>query len=135
MSTVYGFAIDTRARRRLVVASMYGSYLILCAGGALARSGSGGWAAMGHVSIGLAGMLLFACWTSLVTVVRGVVLRPALVRAYCLAAALIGLLCVYRLAAHEDSNALLFGVIFFVSSLPWSVVVCTQPDPAPCDGA
>jgi hypothetical protein len=133
--SVFGLAVDTRARRRLAVARMYGSYWILCAGGEVARSGSGGWAALGHVSIGLAGMVLLACWASLTNFARGVVLPAGLVRTCVWAAALMGVLCYHRLATQQGSSAFWFGVVFFVASLPLAAIAWTKPDPAPAPAA
>ena len=59
---VFGLRIDTKFKRRVVVAATYGSYVALSILGSNLRNGSG---AIGLLGMALTGLLLFSGWLAL----------------------------------------------------------------------
>jgi hypothetical protein len=156
--TYFGLRLDTRSNRRIVVASTYASYFVLCISSGLAHNGSWLWIAIAVALIGIAGVTLGVGWFALTDLVREYgfpgdsrlfasrderqtgVRHRAFVRAYGILTAVLcaGSVC-WTIAPNlglwtitiEYRNQIFFGLIFFATTLPSAVIAWTEPDPIP----
>ncbi len=148
-ASVLGVRIETRFRRRLMVAVTYASYIALAAFGGLARGSSGLTLWIGVLGTAVAGLVLCACWWALARLLREYgfpgdsrlftsrderqagVRQRAFVRAYWI---LTGLICAgvaLGLPGAEYRKPILFGLIFLCTSLPSAIIAWTEPDDEP----
>jgi len=142
----------SRSRRRGLVITLYASYVGLCVMAGMERGGAP------VLGVGIAGLVLFACWVTLVRLTReyGFVgdLRPhtsrderqtevrhrSFVQAYWILAALVSAGAVYGTLAMEGwlwlpdpayRKRILLGLILVCTTLPSAVIVWTEPEEAP----
>ena len=151
----FGLLMNTRSKRRLLVAITYASYIALCFLSGSMRSRSGLSATVGFIGSAVAGLLLCAGWLTLVRLLREygfpgdsrlftsrderqtVVRHHAFVRAYWVVSALICFAGVYWMVAtsaglwlpgSEYRKPILFGLFFLCSSLPSVIIAWTELD-------
>lgn len=150
-----GLVMNTRSKRRLLVAITYASYIVLCFLSGSMRGRSGLPATVGVIGSAIAGLLLCAGWLALVSLLREygfpgdsrlftsrderqtVVRHHAFVRAYWILNALICSAGVYWMVATDASlwlpsseyrKPILFGLFFLCSSLPSAIIAWTERD-------
>ncbi len=155
---VFGFRIDTRPKRRCIVAAMYISYIVLWMFAAGSRDSLGVQLGINYLGLAISGLILGGCWLALagLTLEYGLpgdsrmftsrderqtaVRHRAFVRAYGILTALICAGVVYSsvalaiglgLPGPEYKNPLLFGAILLCTSLPSAVIAWTETDDVP----
>jgi hypothetical protein len=155
---VLGFRIDTRPKRRCLVAAVYASYILLWVFGASSRGSSGVELGINLLGLAVSGLILGGCWLALAGFTREyglpgdsrmftsrderqtAVRHRAFVRAYWIVTAVICSGTVYTLVAPaiglglpgpEYRNPLLFGAILLSTTLPSTVIAWTENDDVP----
>ncbi|MBC7928564.1 MAG: hypothetical protein H7039_23210 [Bryobacteraceae bacterium] len=150
-----GIKIDSRSKRRSVVAATVITYVATCVFAVDARTSSGLLLAVDLAFAALAGLGLVGCWLALVSLTRQYgfpgdlrlftsrderqsgVRHHAFVRGYMILTALVCSGVVYWMAPPEIGlplpdpayrGPLLFGLIVFCTLLPTAIIAWTEPD-------